>query len=431
MSFLDNAPDSLKDLTRDLDHASGMSDNILPWDIKAKMQITANGTLRDNLYNVEIAVRGIRCIYEAIYWDEFRARVTVSGPLPWDLSKEERTWSDHDTNKLTSLLNQLGLQVKPPVVHTAVDTVARENARHPICDWLRSRQWDRTPRLDTWLSDYMAVSPSAYTSAIGPAWLISAVARVANPGCQVDTMIILQGRQGAGKSSAVRILFGSENFTDQLPDLTSKDAALQLHGAWAVEISELDQMRKAEATAVKAFITRRVDRYRPPFGRCTVDMRRQCIFVGTTNDDSYLRDPTGARRFWPVTVGDIDLERLKADRDQLWAEAYFRYQASEPWWITDPDILEEVGEQQELRKETDEWDSAIDRWMYNNGYPQTDLSVGEILSDALGITRDKWSRRDQMRVSKYLKSRNFDRYQKYIGGTLREWRYRPRSCFGL
>jgi putative DNA primase/helicase len=169
-------------------------------------------------------------------------------------------------------------------------------------------------------------------------WLISAVARVFQPGAKADCCLILEGGQGIGKSSALRIL-GDPWFTDEIADLGGKDASFQTQGVWIVEIAELDSMNRSEVSRIKSFMSRNVGRFRPPYGRRIVESPRQCVFAGSVNHNVYLRDETGGRRFWPVECRSIDLAGLKRDRDQPWAEAVFKYQAGSPWWLESAELI--------------------------------------------------------------------------------------------
>jgi predicted P-loop ATPase len=253
--------------------------------------------------------------------------------------------------------------------------------------------------------------------------MISAVARVYHPGCKADCCLILEGPQGRGKSSALKELGGAW-FTDDLPDLSTKDAPIQLLGTWILEVSELDAFSRADVSRVKAFMSRATDRFRPPFATRAEDHPRQCVFAGTTNSENgYLRDPTGGRRFWPVMVGDISLRTLAEARAQLWAEAVARYQRGEPWWLDTPEMEEEAAKQVAQRYEGDPWERLVQQ--YVSGKP--DVAVNEVLQVALDMPPDRWGGREEKRVARILIAMGWKRFQKRFGPKPndREWRYRP------
>jgi hypothetical protein len=271
-----------------------------------RLRLDLAGAPERNEANVIVALTSDPAFAGVLAFDEFGQEIVVRQPLPWDCAAASlpRSWEDADDIRTAEWLQLRGINVAPVVVSRAVGAVARELRIHPVRDWLATLTWDGTPRIDTWTSAYLGAEPTAFHHTIGALWLISAVARIYRPGVKVDHMLILEGPQGARKSTAIKVLAGEEWFTDELPELGSKDAALHMQGVWIVEIAELDAIGRAEVSRIKAFLTRTTDRFRPPYGRYTVEVPRQCVFAGTVNPDTYLRDETGNRRFWPLRCGD-------------------------------------------------------------------------------------------------------------------------------
>jgi len=419
-----------------------------------RLRLDLSGTPERNEANVIIALNSDPAFAGIIAFDEFRQEVAVLGALPWDETGDDpktpypRPWDDADDIRAAEWLQHREVNVAPLVVGRSVGAVARDIRIHPVRAYLQSLIWDGTPRLERWTSRYLGAAPTELTHAMGGLWMISAVARIFRPGVKADHMLILEGEQGARKSTALKILAGEEWFTDELPDLGSKDAAIHMQGVWIVEIAELDAIGRAEVSRIKAFLTRTTDRFRPPYGRHTVEIKRQCVFAGTVNPDTYLRDETGNRRFWPIRCGEIDVAGLARDRDQLWAEAVHRFKSGAIWWLEDKDLLKAARNEQDKRFQSDAWDGLIEHWLTHeirvtgDNYssfdpprresiprrePLKNVSVGEILEEAIGIEPARWTRVDQMRVSGYLKKTGWERYRtaRAEGEQRgREWRYR-------
>ena len=408
------------------------------------------GTPERNEANVIIALTSDIAFAGVLAFDDFAQAIVVRQPLPWHgaTGPFPRPWEDADEVRTAEWLQLRGVNVAPMVVGRAIGAVARDHRIHPVRDWLNHLRWDGTRRIETWTSTYLGAEPTAFHHTVGALWLISAVARIFRPGVKADHMLILEGPQGARKSTAIKVLAGEEWFTDELPELGSKDAAIHMQGIWIVEIAELDAIGRAEVSRIKAFLTRTTDRFRPPYGRYTVEVPRQCVFAGTVNPDTYLRDETGNRRFWPLRCGTIDIAALARDRDQVWAEAVHRFREGAIWWIDDAALLAEAREEQDRRYQSDAWDDLIEHWLaheirtVSDGFPDygnsrtervarakplADVSVGEILEDAIGLEPGRWTRGDQMRVSSYLKANGWERYRRRDDGGRaagREWRYR-------
>jgi len=221
----------------------------------------------------------------------------------------------------TAIIAQSGFEPSAAMVAAGVQRLCLQNSFDPVLDYLDGLKWDGTSRLDTWLIKYLSAADTRLNRAIGRKVLIAGVRRVRQPGVKFDEIAILEGPQGTGKSSAIRILAGPYFSDAEILPAAGKERQELVNGVWLYEISELAGLHKSEIERVKAFASYTHDRARPAWGRTVVDRPRRCIFIGTTNDDKYLQDPTGNRRFWPVLTGDIKLETLTRDRDQLWAEA--------------------------------------------------------------------------------------------------------------
>jgi predicted P-loop ATPase len=204
-----------------------------------------------------------------------------------------------------------------------ISQTARRNSFHPVRDHLDGLQWDGTSRIDTWLCTYAGAADTPYVRAVGRLLLIAAVRRVRRPGCKFDEMLVLESVQGLNKSQALRLLaVRDEWFSDDLPLYAEgREVIERTRGRWIIEAAELHGMKKGEVEHLKSFLSRQIDRARLVWHHVVTEAPRQCVIVGTTNAERYLKDMTGNRRFWPVKVELFDLDRLRADRDQLWAEA--------------------------------------------------------------------------------------------------------------
>jgi predicted P-loop ATPase len=271
---------------------------------------------------------GLRNEYpDSFSFDEMLRAPTLTQQLDEkELDFSPRACTDVDVGNVQERLQRLGLKrISRDTAHQAIEIHAHRCRVHPVRNYLDGLAWDGMPRIDGLFPSYFGSEDNEYARAISSMFLISMVARIFAPGCKADHLPVIEGPQGALKSTACAVL-GDKWFSDSLPEVSSgKDVSQHLRGKWLIEVSEMHAMNRAEATQLKAFITRAVERYRPSFGRREVIEPRQCIFVGTTNKNTYLRDETGGRRFWPIKAGDIRPGILAKDRDQLFAEAVVRY----------------------------------------------------------------------------------------------------------
>src|SRR6185436_3209035 len=319
------------------------------------------------------------------------------------------------------LQKDLRFEVGVETVTQAILAVAEAHSFHPVRAYFDGLQWDRKPRIEQWLTTYLGTPDTDYSRAVGPKWLISAVARIYQPGCKADAMLILEGPQGYKKSSALKVLASEAWFSDELADLGSKDSALQLQGALITELAELDGLNRQETGRIKAFVTRTTDRYRAPYGRHVQEHPRQGVFAGTINHATYLRDETGARRFWPVLcTHPAKLLELARDRDQLWAEATARYRQGESWWLQDPAIDAMAREEQDARYQGDAWEQLIAEYLDS----RKTVTIGELLEGPLGLERSKWGNHEQMRVVRALTRLGWIRRKVRVDGR-QVWKYAP------
>lgn len=296
-------------------------------------------------------------------FDAFKMQVMLMRKPPWDWRLnhwEPRVLQDRDYSEAVMWLESHYMTPKFSNIQQVVQAVAEHNSFDRLRDYLGGLEWDKEKRVDTWLSYYLGIDDTPYTRLVAKNWLVSSVARGLNPGCKVDTMPILEGPQGAQKSTALRVLYGDEFFTDELSDIGSKDAIMEMQGVWGLEVQEMHRFSASETNAVKKFLTRQTDRFRPPYGRSVIEAPRRVVLCGTINPEGnpYLRDPTGARRFWPLTVTKIDVDGIVADRNQIWAEAIELFKSGSKWWAQEGENEHFVAEQ-EKRTEVDVWVEII------------------------------------------------------------------------
>ena len=308
---------------------------------------------------------------------------------------------DADESKLMLWLSSVyDLEMPTKRIAEVVQTVADENAYHPVREWMEGLVWDGTDRLDSMLSEYFGAEDTNLTKEVGRRWAIGCVARIYDPGCKLDTVLVLQGPQGAKKSTAFRALAGRDDwFSDTLVDFRNKDAYQQLSGVWIYELAELDNIRRSDIGAIKAFLSAQVDKYRPAYGRNIGIYPRQTAFVGSTNDIEFLpADPTGSRRFWPIKIGTINLPSIKRDVGQLWAEAVKLYKSGERWWLEGTSAKDLVQASDEYRQR-DSWETVVEDWLRG----QRDFfTIEDVLRQAIKKDPEHQTRADSMRAAGIL-----------------------------
>lgn len=371
--------------------------------------------------NALYALRAHPSLKGLVVRDTFTSRITVSRETPWGTPAGQQ-WSDKDDNLFAEFMQHIDVRIGNDTANAAATTISHEQTTDSLQDYLRSLKWDGTPRAGS--VGEMLGAPSDLSAELVLRWLVSAVARAMRPGCQVDHVLVLEGSQGIRKSTALRTLFDPLDrgwFRDDLPPLNSKDAQQFLEGTWCVEIAELDAVnsRRAELEHVKAFLSRRVDSYRPPYARRVQDFPRRVVFAGSTNDAHYLKDTTGNRRWWPIACESaINIAALAEQVGQIWAEAVQLFDSKYEWWLdsTTP-ANEDLAKVQESRRTIDPWEAEVLTFLQ----PRTYCTMDELFTH-LKINIDKRTQVDSNRVQRILSAFGWTRKQLVDRG-VKWWAY--------
>lgn len=397
----------------------------------------AKGHALFNQHNVTHALRECPDWDGVLAYNEFTGRKMLLAPIPGSRSPrayfKPRELADSDILTATGWFNRNRFpRAYKSVIADAIDEVIIEYRYNPVRDYLETSAtaWDGKPRMAGWLETYCGVSPAdpmeaEYVREVAAKWMISAVARIMEPGCKADCVLILEGTQGAGKSTAAKILAGAEFFGDNLPPMHTREASSYVRGQWIIELAELANVSKAEVEIVKAFISRTEERFRPAYGRNEVTYLRQCVFIGSTNRTDYLRDDTGNRRFWPVAVNKVDTAGLMQVRDQLWGEAVAAYRSGATWWLSA--AVEKIAQaEQKDRLLEDPWQSIVMEKVAG----KNEVCVPEILAD-MSIETGRRDRAMSNRIVSILMQSGWTRAGKFTTGTwARQSRYVPLTGAG-
>lgn len=409
--------------------------------VRAKLLLSEENEIRRCTANVTtILVRDPRWAGRLAYHVMREAPVIVR-PIEWhedDAPAEPYVgpWTDADSIRTSSWLSRCwDLDVPAKMVSEAIEAVSRKAVVDPVRDYLRSLRWDGIQRLPSFLPYYFGSPKNEYTAAVGTRWMISAVARALVPGCKVDCVLVLEARQGTGKSAGLRALCPFEElFADDELALGNKDAPQNLSGKWIYELGELDKMSRHELGTLKAFVTRQTDTYRPTFGIRSRDFPRHTVFAGTVNPGDYLRDDEN-RRYWPVLAPSVAVKQIEADRDQLWAEAVARFDSGEAWHVDTPELAALCRAEQDQRRRIDPWSQWIGDWCARRlSEPCTGrlddrcrcvrcqgVTTSEVLQDAVQVSRERQGTSEEMRVAGILRGLGWDKgaQERRAGGRVR------------
>jgi predicted P-loop ATPase len=363
-------------------------------------------------------------------FDELANREMIISKPPYDTGNpvhfKPRTIRDNDYTKVQMWIQRNWGSVNKQVVIDAVNAACDEQTISPVGHYLEGLN-EIELDISTVFETYFGVVPENgehcdFVRAASSLFLKQAVARAVNPGCKADTVIVLEGKQGIGKSTGLRALFSSEWFKDSMPPMGSKDASDYIVGAWCIELAEMAFQGKAKIEQQKAFISRQEEKYRPAYKRNEIIYLRRCVFIATTNRDDWALDETGNRRFLPVKTTKIDVAGLKRDRDAIWAAAYAEYQREPKWWLTEKHVLY-AAQQTKLRQESDIWVELIQQKLSS----MSEVSIKEALAKcfpSIGVDGDlldpqKITQNDQRRMSKCLVAAGWEKTGKFNSGNRR------------
>lgn len=364
----------------------------------------------------------------SIALNKFTGKIEKRKALPYT-DGNAGLWTDRDDLELILQIGKeqaLTQEYKKDTIANAITVFSGRNGFNPAQDSLNeyAKNWDGISRLNSWLVDLLHAEQSTeneeYLSELGTKWLIGVVARVMQPGCKRDDCLVLVGSQGVGKSRFAQLLadaIAPNAYTDSLTELDSEEAKRSMAGTIICELAELAAMRKSEVESVKRFLTTRQDRYRNPYGRYYNDYPRTVSFIATTNElDGFLKDTTGNRRFWVVTLmHDADMENIKAALPQLLGEACYRFKQGETWYTTDTTVLKQAEAIRDQHREVDLWEDTIaKRLASKRGYDELNkqqhyTTVGDCfnwLSASTGTVPGEKSinKADQMRMARVLRA---------------------------
>lgn len=355
-----------------------------------KLERDGRGKANATIDNVVLILEHDPQLRGRLAYNAMKERLVCRRPMPWQTAVDARNgteWADPDDSALRHYLESVYQISAPQKVFDAVSIVGQRASYHPVRAYLDRLVWDGVPRLERLLVDYLGAEDTPYTRAVTRKCLTAAVARIYQPGCKFDYMLVLVGKQGVGKSYLVARLSRGW-YTDSLTCVQGKEAYEGIQGFWLVEMGELSALKKAEIEATKNFISKQVDTYRAAYGRRTVDHPRQCVFIGTTNSTNFLRDDTGNRRYWPVrlTQGQETKQLFKdltdAEIDQIWAEARCCYELGESLFLP-AELAEEATQMQEA-------------------FTEEDPRAGEVRTYLDTLLPADWAQRDTGRRRSYL-----------------------------
>ena len=367
-------------------------------------------TMRDGTEKVAKTISNLIVILKRD--KRWKKKIWLNQFSKWPYYKD-RPLEDTDYTEIReSIEKNYGVEFSIAAVTEACAYIAKINGKNPLLDWLNGTIWDGVPRMDEWVIRACGVDDTKLAREMGRKWLIQCVARAMEPGCKADCVLILVGPQGAKKSTTFRILASPEYFGDTTMDIGHANAYMQIHRAWIYEVAELDSIRKARNSSVKAFLSAQEDIFRPPYGHNAVVWKRHTSFCGTTNKAEFITDATGSRRFWPLHVGKMNFDWTQHNREQLWAEAVVAYKNGEKWWLED-ETQEALNTQSSEFRQYDPWQEILERYITHNGI---NCSTTDLMEQALKLEKYQMTKVSEMRVADIMRQLGYERVRRRVFG---------------
>lgn len=418
---------------------------IQPYNWREFLETSPNGKTLEpkaTLFNLQLYCTFKEELTGLFAFDEFKSmHALIKDGLPPTWMPKKFQWPQSGVIEIDKnvhllirkhILNSEGVSYSLSAIEEMVDTIALMNWNHPIRNYLDSLVWDGNPRIETLFHRFFGVENNPYSRATGRKFFTAAVKRVFEPGCKFDYMLIFEGEQGLGKSTFFKALTGKEWFCEVTGNLQNENQVEEnLRGKWIAEFSEMDSFSKADSTRCKAFISRDTDRFRTPYQPLSRDHPRQIVFYGTTNEEQYLKDTSGNRRYWPLRVNSkysigpkyMELEAVKI-KDQVWAEAKHLYNLHKADPMAHTLFMEGEEEvfavqEQKKRQEHDLWEEPILAFMNGKNVDKKvyDMCpVSKICEGALGLQKSQITRPDQNRVGRLVQKLGFRKSSRYYKG---------------
>jgi predicted P-loop ATPase len=388
--------DAAQPVEPDLDEVRRQLKEELQWVLKEGQRVKPKATAK----NLETILGRDPEFAQGLWFNTFSQEVRYG----------DRLYKDSDSTTIRIRVGDLyGWEPTKALTDEVALTVASKHGRNPLQDWLRGIRWDGKKRIDNFLTQALGVEDGVLNRKLSRCFFIQLVARALEPGCKADTVLVLVGqKQGTKKSTALETIAGKEYFSDSPLEIGNRRAFVQMQKVWLYEFAEFDSVARSETSSVKAFLTSKTDDYVPPYGRFSMSVPRHTLFCGTVNHVEFLKDSTGNRRFWPVTIGAIDIPFIAENRSQLLGEAVAAFMSGEQWWL--PEGAEDaMQERTSEHLHQDPWTPQVLSWVKVSGGKS--FSIPQVMRECLKIDAGFMTRASEMRIAELLRANGFEKHR--------------------